>query len=61
MTMMWTTVTDENGHDFHAQMDNLNPEEAWVYFNKENGFGKNVGEIALIDRLKQLPDGKYGR
>lgn len=61
MTMMWTTVTDENGNDFHALMDNNKDDEAWVFFNKHSGFGNTVGEIKLVDGLKKLDNGKYGR
>jgi hypothetical protein len=60
MTMMWTTVTDENGNDFHALMDNQKDDEAWVYFNKTSGFGNESGEVKLIRNLKKLENGKYG-
>jgi len=60
MTMMWTTVTDGNGNDFHALVDSNKDDEAWVFFNKHSGFGNDPGEIKLVGDLKKLPDGKYG-
>jgi hypothetical protein len=58
--MYFTTVTDENGNDFHALMDNHKEDEAWVFFNKDSGFGNADGEFKLVRNLKKLDSGKYG-
>lgn len=62
--MHWVIATDENGRDFDAETDNPNPagEEkvgCWVRITGENGWGRNVGEIAYL-HLKKLADGRFG-
>ena len=58
------TVTDENGNDFAGLTKHPDPaaEEkvaVWAFIDGENGFGRNVGEVALL-QLKKLDDGKFG-
>jgi hypothetical protein len=56
-------VTDDNGNFFHAETNaELGSEviSAWVRFDKESGFGNNVGEITFKQDLHRRPDGSYG-
>ncbi len=59
--MHWIIVTDANGNDFHAltasQEDTV---DAFVFFDKESGFGNNVGSVDFHKNLKRRSDGKYG-
>lgn len=58
--MMWDKVDDANGNIFHALVDNEHRHEAWVFFNKESGFGNNKGEVKLIENLHRMPNGCLG-
>lgn len=62
--MHQVTVTDENGNDFEGLTKHLNPAAeqkvaVWVFIDGENGFGRNVGEVCLL-QLKKLGDGRFG-
>lgn len=62
--MKWITVTDGNGNDFPALSPNPDGDDghvkAWVFFDKESGFGNNVGSVDLHKNLKSYPEGKFG-
>lgn len=68
MTMWYADVTDANGVDFVALTnspwsDEVGSEiEAWVFFDKESGFGDTPGQIVLktLKRLGEPNLGKYG-
>lgn len=62
--MHWVTATDEAGHDFKALTAHPNPDAeqhvpVWVFIDGDNGWGRNVGEVAMLE-LKQLGDGRFG-
>ena len=62
--MHWVTATDEAGNDFKALTAHPNASgedkvAVWVFIDGPNGFGRNVGEVAMLE-LKHLGDGRFG-
>lgn len=63
MSMHWVTADDGNGNTFSALTKHSHPEpeqhvDVWVYVDGENGWGKNVGEVAMIS-LKKADNGHF--
>lgn len=70
MTMHNCIVDDANGNLFHGMTDNCDlnndnkPYEdeehrpVWAFIDRESGFGRNVGEFAML-KLKKAGSGHF--
>lgn len=69
MTLHFAMADDGNDRLFHALTDNCHHDGSpitddetkrpvWVFIDRENGWGKNVGELAMLE-LKKAPSGHF--
>lgn len=61
--MEWIKADDGNGRTFSALTEHPNPPaeehvKCWVFIDKENGWGKNLGEVAYLE-LKKADSGFF--
>lgn len=59
----WVTVDDGNGNTFVGLTKNPAPEPehhvpVWAFIDGDNGWNKNVGEVALLN-LKKADNGHF--